>query len=70
MVRRTLLCNCAELIRKIAKQEDVPLAGVFAAWQAEVAKGTAQTDLLSQPNHPNSRGNTLAATTVLALFGK
>lgn len=64
------LCKCAELIRKIAKQEDVPLADVFAAWQAEVEHGTPQTDLLSQPNHPNLRGNTLAAATVLALFGK
>ncbi len=64
------LCQRAELIRKVAREENVPLADVFAAWQAEVAKGTPQTDLLSQPNHPNLRGNTLAAATVLALFKK
>ncbi len=60
----------AELIRKMAKDENVPLADVFAAWQAEVAKGTPQTELLSQPNHPNLRGHTLAAATVQALFKK
>jgi len=63
------LCQRAELIRKIAKDENVPLADVFAAWQAEVAKGTPLTELLSQPNHPNVRGNTLAAATILTLFG-
>ncbi|OYV07336.1 MAG: lipase [Verrucomicrobiales bacterium VVV1] len=47
------LCQRAELIRKIAKDENVPLADVFAAWQAEVANGTPQTELRSQPNHPN-----------------
>ncbi len=62
------LCQRAELIRKIAKDENVPLADVFGAWQAEVAKGTPQTELLSQPNHPNLRGHTLAAATVQALF--
>lgn len=64
------LCQRAELIRKIAKSEDVPLADVFAAWQAEMAKGIPQTELLSQPNHPNLRGHTLAASVLLALFRK
>jgi len=64
------LCQRAELIRKIAKEENVPLADVFAAWKAELAKGTPIGELLSQPNHPNLRGHTLAASTVLALFGK
>lgn len=64
------LCQRAELIRTIAKDENVPLADVFAAWQAEVAKGTAQTERLSQVNHPNSRGHSLAASSMLALFKK
>lgn len=58
------LCQCAEIIRRVAKEENVLLADVFAAWQAEVAKGTPQTDLLSQPNHPNLRGHTLAAEVI------
>ena len=41
------LCQQAALIRKLAEKENVLLADVFAAWQAEVAKGTPQTDLLS-----------------------
>jgi lysophospholipase L1-like esterase len=62
------LCQRADLIRRVAKKENVPLADVFAAWQAEVAKGTQQTDLLSQINHPNLRGHQLAATVLSRLF--
>jgi len=62
------LCQRAELIRRVAKAENVLLADVFAAWQAEVAKGTPQTDLLSQINHPNLRGHQLAATVLTSLF--
>lgn len=54
----------AELIRKIAKEQGVLIADVFAAWVAEVKKGTPQTDLLSQGNHPNLKGHTLAAETI------
>ena len=64
------LCQRAELIRRLAKKNNVILADVFAAWQAEVAKGTPQTDLLSQRNHPNPRGNTLAAEVIAAPFLK
>jgi lysophospholipase L1-like esterase len=58
------LCQRAELIRKIAKEQNVLLADVFAAWVAEVEKGTPQTDLLSQINHPNAKGHQLAAETI------
>jgi acyl-CoA thioesterase-1 len=58
------LCQRAELIRKIAKEQNVLLADVFAAWVAEVEKGTPQTDLLSQVNHPNLKGHQLAAETI------
>lgn len=54
----------AELIRKIAAEQKVLLGDVFAAWVAEVKKGTPQTDLLSQVNHPNLKGHTLAAETI------
>ncbi|MEY3895746.1 MAG: hypothetical protein RLZZ214_1266 [Verrucomicrobiota bacterium] len=64
------LCRCADLIRRLAKAENVLLADVFAAWQAEVAKGTPQTDLLSQVNHPNLRGHTLAAEVIARPFLK
>lgn len=62
------LCQRADLIRRVAKTENVPLADVFAAWQAEVAKGSLQTDLLSQINHPNLRGHQLAAAVLSGLF--
>lgn len=64
------LCRCADLIRRLAKEENLLLADVFAAWQAEVAKGTPQTDLLSQPNHPNLRGHMLAAEVIARPFLK
>jgi acyl-CoA thioesterase I len=54
----------AESIRKIASEQNVLLADVFAAWVAELEKGTPQTDLLSQVNHPNLKGHTLAAETI------
>jgi lysophospholipase L1-like esterase len=56
----------ADLIRRLAKNEDVPLADVSAAWLAELGKGTPQDQLLSQPNHPNLRGHTVAADTIVA----
>jgi lysophospholipase L1-like esterase len=64
------LCQRAELIRKIAREENVPLADVFAAWEAELAKGSAIGDLLSQSNHPNLRGHMLAADAILGVFAK
>lgn len=58
------LCIVAEIIRKVAHEESCPLADVFVDWRAELAKGTPQTELLSQVNHPNLRGHTLAAETL------
>jgi lysophospholipase L1-like esterase len=54
----------AELIRKIARDQGVLIADVFAAWKAEIEKGTPQTEILSQVNHPNLKGHTLAAETI------
>ena len=64
------LCQRADLIRRLAKTEAVLLADVSAAWQEETTKGTPQTDLLSQQNHPNLRGHTLAADVIAAPFLK
>jgi len=59
------LTQRAALIRKLAAAENVILADVSAAWQAELAKGIPQTELLSQVNHPNLRGHQLAADVIL-----
>ena len=64
------LSERAELIRRVAKAENVLLADVFAAWQAEVASGTPQSELLSQVNHPNLRGHQLAQSVISKLFKK
>lgn len=56
----------ADLIRRMAKEEDVLLADVSAAWLAEVEKGTSQTELLSQVNHPNLRGHQIALGAIVA----
>lgn len=64
------LSQRAALIRKLAEDEQVILADVSAAWQAELTKGTPQTDLLSQGNHPNLRGHQLAAKVILSALSE
>jgi acyl-CoA thioesterase I len=59
----------ARLVRRLAEEEGVPLADVFAAWREELRKGTPQEELMSQVNHPNLRGHEIAARAVAALFG-
>lgn len=59
----------AGLIRKIARDEGVLIADVFAAWREELAKGVSQEQLMSQVNHPNLRGHGIAARTLTNLFG-
>lgn len=54
----------ADLVRKLAADEDVPLADVAAAWLEELAGGTPEEELLSQVNHPNLRGHRLAAEVI------
>lgn len=56
----------AALIRTVAREQDVPLVDVFAAWKAALAAGVPQDDLLSQVNHPNLRGHTLVAEAILS----
>jgi lysophospholipase L1-like esterase len=59
----------AALIRRLAAEEGVLLADVWADWQAELRRGTDQDALLSQANHPNREGHEIAAGTLARLFG-
>ena len=59
----------AEIIRKVAEEEDVPVADVWAVWKAALAGGVKQEALLSQVNHPNREGHELAAKVIAKLFG-
>lgn len=58
----------AELIRRLAAEEDVMLADVSAAWLAELQSGTAEGTLLSQGNHPNLAGHQLAADVIFETY--
>ena len=59
----------AALIRKVAAEEGVPVADVWAAWKSALAGGVKQERLLSQVNHPNREGHDLAAKVIAKLFG-
>lgn len=59
----------AALIRRVASEEGVPVADVWAAWKAELKRGVKQERLLSQANHPNRAGHEIAARTIARLFG-
>ena len=58
------LRRCADLLRRLAVEENVLLADVSAAWVAELARGVPQNELLSQPNHPSLRGHQIAAAVI------
>jgi lysophospholipase L1-like esterase len=64
------LRQCADLIRRLAGREKVLLADVSAAWLAELSRGTRQDLLLSQSNHPNLRGNQIAADSLFITISK
>jgi hypothetical protein len=59
----------ARMIRRIARDEGILLADVFAAWRVKLEGGVAQGELMSQVNHPNLRGHGIAAETITLLFG-
>lgn len=59
----------AAIIRKVAAEEGVPVADVFAAWKAALKKGVKQDSLLAQGNHPNHKGHELAAKVIAEVFG-
>jgi acyl-CoA thioesterase-1 len=60
----------AELVRKVAAEEEIPVVDAWANWKAELAKGTEQKELLSQINHPNRAGHQLVAHAIARLFVK
>ena len=63
------LTQRAEMIRRLGKEYNVLVADVSAAWQAEIAKGTAMKDLLSNGhNHPNARGHGISAEAISAVL--
>ena len=51
----------AEQIRKLAGEFHAGLVDSFATFKAELSRGTALTNLMSQVNHPNARGHELVA---------
>jgi len=59
----------AAIIRKVAAEEDVPVADVFAAWKAALKKGMKQDSLLATGNHPNRKGHEIAAKVIAEIFG-
>jgi lysophospholipase L1-like esterase len=59
----------AEIIRKVAAEEGLPVADVWAAWKAALAGGVKQESLRSQGNHPNRQGHELAAKVIAKWFG-
>lgn len=58
----------AEIIRRLAREENVLLADVSAAWVAEVRSGTPRDELLSSVNHPNAAGHRVAADAIFGSF--
>ncbi len=55
----------AEMIRKLGKEYDLPVADVSRAWQAALDAGTPQESLLAQGLHPNGKGHEIAAAEIL-----
>lgn len=61
-----ILADYAEVVRKLAKAEDVPLVDVYAAFRKIGGPTGAGIDaLLSDGVHPNSKGHELVAETLL-----
>lgn len=55
----------AELIRKLGKEYNVPVADDSAAWQKVLDSGVDQESLLAQGVHPNAKGHAIAAKEIL-----
>ena len=61
-----LLRGYAESVRKIAREENVPLVDVFAAFGAHATRAGASVDeLLLDGMHPNDRGHRIVADLLL-----
>lgn len=59
----------ANIIRRVAAEENVAVADVWAAWKAELKRGVRQDKLLATANHPNRRGHGIAAKVIAGMFG-
>jgi lysophospholipase L1-like esterase len=59
----------AAIIRKVAAEEDVPVADVLLAWKTALKNGVRQDSLLAQANHPNKKGHEIAAKVIAGIFG-
>lgn len=57
-----------EQIRDLAKENGVGLVDSYAAFQAELAKGTPLPSLMSQVNHPNRAGHDLVVRELMKWF--
>lgn len=58
----------AEQIRNLATEFHVGLVDSLAAFKAELARGAALTNMMSQVNHPNARGHEIVATELIKWF--
>jgi GH43 family beta-xylosidase len=63
-----LLVQLAAQVRELAAEYGVALVDSLARFQAELARGTPLDELLSQFNHPNTRGHALVATALAEWF--
>jgi lysophospholipase L1-like esterase len=58
----------AEQVRQLAAEFHTGLVDSLAIFKAEIVRGTALTNLMSQVNHPNTRGHALVAAELLKWF--
>ena len=58
----------ADQVRQLAAEFHTGLVDSLALFKAEIAQGTALTNLMSQVNHPNARGHALVAAELLKWF--
>jgi len=58
----------AEQIRKLAAEFHVGFVDSLAAFKAELARGAALTNLMSQVNHPNAHGHEVVAKELIKWF--
>lgn len=56
----------AELIRRLGREYDLPVADVSARWQEALDAGTPKESLLSHYYHPNKAGHSIAAAEILS----
>lgn len=64
-----VLAAYAERVREVGAKNNIPVADVYAAWEILEAAGCDTTAMLANGlNHPDARGHTIAADSLLALI--